>query len=212
MKEAERKELVDHLRKRGIKDELVLGAIMKVERHLFVPDVMVHHAYNDNALPIGKGQTISQPYTVAYMTEALQISEGDKILEIGTGSGYQAAILVAMGCKVYTIERDVDLYNRTQKLFDKLSIRVALKCGDGTIGWEEFAPFNKIIVTAGGPDIPKKLLKQLAVGGRMVIPVGDRATQSLKIIDKIDEESFSINERPNFAFVPLIGKEGWNNK
>jgi protein-L-isoaspartate(D-aspartate) O-methyltransferase len=212
MKESEREELVSHLRNREIKDERVLSAIMNVERHRFVPDVMVHAAYNDNALPIGKGQTISQPYTVAYMTEALQLNEGDKVLEIGTGSGYQAAILYQMGCKVYTIERDIDLYHTTQKLFDELRIRVASKCGDGTIGWEEFAPFDKIIVTAGGPDIPKKLLKQLGVNGRMVIPVGDRKTQTLKIIDKTSDEEYSITERPNFAFVPLIGKEGWNNK
>lgn len=212
MKEAERKELIDHLRNRGIKNETVLSAMMKVERHLFVPDVMVHLSYNDNALPIGKGQTISQPYTVAYMTEALQIKEEDKVLEIGTGSGYQAAILYAIGCKVYTIERDIDLYHRTQKLFDELRIRVASRCGDGTIGWEEFAPYDKIIVTAGGPEIPKKLLKQLGIGGRMVIPVGDRATQTLKIIDKTDTEDYEITERPNFAFVPLIGKDGWNNK
>lgn len=211
MKEAERKELIDHLRKRGISDENVLKAMMKVERHLFVPDVILHLAYNDNALPIGKGQTISQPYTVAYMTEALKINEGDKLLEIGTGSGYQAAILHSMGCKVYTIERDIDLYHRTQKLFEKLSLRIAARCGDGTIGWEEFAPYDKVIVTAGAPELPKKLLKQMSIGGRMVIPVGDRSTQTLKIIDKVDVEDYNITEKPNFAFVPLIGKEGWNN-
>ncbi len=211
MKEGERKELVDHLEKRGIKDSNVLSAIMKVERHLFVPPPMVHLAYNDNALPIGKGQTISQPYTVAYMTEALQIQKGDKVLEIGTGSGYQAAILYAMGCKVYTIERDIDLYNKTIKLIEKLGLRIAARFGDGTIGWEEFAPFDKIIVTAGAPEVPQKLLKQLKVGGRLVIPVGDRKIQSLRIIDKLDDEDHRITERPNFAFVPLIGKEGWNN-
>ena len=186
MKEAERKELIDHLRDRGIEDENVLSAMMKVERHKFVPDVMVHLAYNDNALPIGKGQTISQPYTVAYMTEALKIKEGNKVLEIGTGSGYQATVLFEMGSKVYTIERDIDLYHRTQKLFDELRIRVASRCGDGTIGWEEYAPYDKIIVTAGGPEIPKKLLKQLAIGGRMVIPVGDRSSQTLKITCTLD--------------------------
>ncbi|MDZ7765513.1 MAG: rRNA adenine N-6-methyltransferase family protein [Melioribacteraceae bacterium] len=120
MKEAERKELIDHIRKRGIKDEKVLSAMMKVERHLFVQDAMVHLAYNDNALPIGRGQTISQPYTVAYMTQELKVNPGDKVLEIGTGSGYQAAILYEMGAKVYTIERDDVIYNRTMKLFDRI--------------------------------------------------------------------------------------------
>lgn len=211
MKEAERKELIDHLRNRGIKDENVLSAMMKVERHLFVQEAMIHLAYNDNALPIGKGQTISQPYTVAYMTEALQINEGDKVLEIGTGSGYQASILYKMGCKVYTIERDIDLYHKTLNLFEKLGYRIAARAGDGTIGWDEFAPYDKIIVTAGAPEMPKKLLKQLTVGGRMVIPVGDRSSQSLKIIDKVAEEDYNISERPNFTFVPLIGREGWNN-
>lgn len=211
MKEAERKELIDHLRKRGIKDENVLSAMMKVERHLFVQEAMIHLAYNDNALPIGKGQTISQPYTVAYMTEALQIEEGDKVLEIGTGSGYQASILYKMGCKVYTIERDIDLYHKTLKLFENLEYRIAARAGDGTIGWEEYAPYDKIIVTAGAPEMPKKLLKQLKIGGRMVIPVGDRSSQTLKIIDKVDIEDYNITERPHFAFVPLIGREGWNN-
>lgn len=211
MKEAERKELIDHLRKRGIKDEKVLSAMMKVERHLFVQDAMVHLAYNDNALPIGRGQTISQPYTVAYMTQELKVNSGDKVLEIGTGSGYQAAILYEMGAKVYTIERDDVIYNRTMKLFDQLRIRVAARCGDGTIGWEEYSPFDKILVTAGAPEIPSKLLKQLAVGGKMVIPVGDRTTQSLKVLDKEGDEEIKITERPHFAFVPLIGKEGWKN-
>lgn len=211
MKEAERKELIDHLRKRGIKDENVLSAMMKVERHLFVQDAMVHLAYNDNALPIGRGQTISQPFTVAYMTQELNVKEGDKVLEIGTGSGYQAAILFEMGAKVYTIERDNVIYNRTMKLFDDLRYRVAARCGDGTIGWEEYAPFNKIIVTAGAPEIPKKLLKQLAIDGRIVIPVGDKNSQTLKILDKLDEDEFKVTEKPRFAFVPLIGKEGWKN-
>ncbi len=211
MKEAERKELIDHIRKRGITDENVLKVMMKVERHLFVQDAMVHLAYNDNALPIGRGQTISQPFTVAYMTQELNVNPGNKVLEIGTGSGYQAAILYEMGAKVYTIERDNVIYNRTMKLFEELRIRVAAKCGDGTIGWEEYSPFDRILVTAGAPEIPPKLLKQLAVGGRMVIPVGDRHSQTLKILDKQDEDDYKVTERPHFAFVPLIGKEGWKN-
>jgi len=209
MYEIERKELVDGIRKKGVTDENVLRALMDVERHKFVPEVMKHHSYQDNALPIGHGQTISQPYTVAYMTEALQVNEGDKVLEIGTGSGYQAAVLYKMGAKVYTIERNNEIYNRTLKLFDELGIRVAARCSDRTIGWEEFAPYDRIIVTAGSPTIPKKLLRQLKVNGRMVIPVGDKKSQTMKIVTKTDEEDYEIEERPHFAFVPLIGKEGW---
>ncbi|MAT56854.1 MAG: protein-L-isoaspartate(D-aspartate) O-methyltransferase [Melioribacteraceae bacterium] len=211
MYETERKELIDSLRKKGITNELVLNAMLNVERHLFVPDVVKHHAYADTALPIGHGQTISQPYTVAVMTQALNPQKNDKILEIGTGSGYQAAVLSQMGVKVYTIERNNEIYNTALKLFDVLKLRIASRCSDGTIGWDEFAPYNGIIVTAGGPSIPKKLLKQLAVEGKLVIPVGDRKNQTLNIITKIDEETFKIKEVPNFAFVPLIGREGWKN-
>lgn len=212
MYEIERQELVETIAGKGISDQKVLQAIGKVERHKFVQDVMKHHAYKDSALPIGHGQTISQPYTVAYMTEALQVEKGDKVLEIGTGSGYQAAVLYEMGAKVYTIERNNEIYNRTLKLFDKLGIRVAARCSDGTIGWEEFAPYDKIIVTAGAPSIPNRLLKQLKIGGRMVVPVGDKKTQVMKIVIKTGENDYEVIERPNFAFVPLIGKEGWTEK
>ncbi|MDH7603633.1 MAG: protein-L-isoaspartate(D-aspartate) O-methyltransferase [Melioribacter sp.] len=212
MFEAERTELVNNLRKKGITDERVLEAMQKVERHRFVPEAVQHHAYKDIALPIGYGQTISQPYTVAIMTQALKVQPGDKILEIGTGSGYQAAILYEMGAKVFTIERNYELYNRALKIFDELNLKIAARCSDGTIGWDEFSPYNGIIVTAGSPSIPKALKKQLAVGGRLVIPVGDRQTQVLKILTKISDEEFSVNEIPYFAFVPLVGKEGWNAK
>ncbi len=213
MFEAEREALVDKLSERGINDIFVLKAIGDVERHKFVPEAMKHHAYKDAALPIGYSQTISQPYTVAYMTEALKLKKKDsKILEIGTGSGYQAAILEKMGMKVYSIERQFDIYLRTQKLFDKLGIRVHTKYGDGTIGWEEYAPYEGIIVTAGSPTIPISLKKQLAVGGRLVIPVGTRNSQTLKIITKIEEDNFDEVEVPEFSFVPLIGREGWNQK
>ncbi|MCX7798611.1 MAG: protein-L-isoaspartate(D-aspartate) O-methyltransferase [Melioribacter sp.] len=212
MFEQERLELVNNLRKKGITDERVLEAMLKVERHRFVPEIVQHHAYKDIALPIGYGQTISQPYTVAIMTQSLKVQPGDKVLEIGTGSGYQAAILYELGAKVFTIERNMELYNKALKLFDELNLKIAARCGDGTIGWEEFSPYDGIIVTAGSPSIPRPLKKQLAIGGRLVIPVGDRKTQVLKILTKISEDEFKVDEIPYFAFVPLVGKEGWNGK
>lgn len=212
MLEHERNDLVEIIKKKGISDPNVIDAIGKVERHLFVPPAIQHLAYEDNALPIGFGQTISQPFTVAFMTQALKLQKGEKILEIGTGSGYQAAVLFEMGMRVYSIERNMEIYNRTLKLFDKLGIRVAARCSDGTLGWKEYAPYDAIIVTAGGPSIPEYLKKQLAIGGRMVIPVGDKKSQTMKILKKLDEDKFDIKESPYFAFVPLIGKEGWKNE
>ncbi|MCW9064688.1 MAG: protein-L-isoaspartate(D-aspartate) O-methyltransferase [Ignavibacteriaceae bacterium] len=209
MYKLQRSELVENLRLKGISDELLLQAISKVEREKFVSPVMKPNAYKDIALPIGYGQTISQPYTIAIMTEALQIKKGDKVLEIGTGSGYQAAILFAMGTKVYSIERNVDIYNEVLKRFEKLGIRVHCKCGDGTLGWDAYAPFNKIIVTAGSPVIPETLKKQLAVEGKMIIPVGNMSSQTLKVLTKKAQDEFEIEEIPLFAFVPLIGREGW---
>ena len=212
MYETERKELVEILKSRGITNQRVLDAFINVERHLFVPDIMKQHAYKDVALPIGSGQTISQPYTVAYMTQSLDPKHKQKILEIGTGSGYQAAIIYEMGARVFTIERHYGLYNSALKIFDKLNLKIAARCSDGTIGWEEFSPFDGIIVTAGGPTVPINLKKQLAVGGRLVIPVGDKHIQTLKIITKISNDEFDTHEAPYFAFVPLIGKEGWKEK
>ena len=209
MFENEREELIQVLKTRGIKNENVIASFRKVERHLFVPEIMRFNAYKDVALPIGQGQTISQPYTVAYMTEALNPQPGQKVLEIGTGSGFQAAILSELGVRVFTIERQFDLYNQTLKLFDKLGYKIAARCSDGTIGWAEFAPYDGIIVTAGGPTIPENLKKQLAVGGKMIIPVGDKTTQTMKILTKVSEDKFETREAPYFAFVPLIGKEGW---
>ncbi|MCE1190331.1 MAG: protein-L-isoaspartate(D-aspartate) O-methyltransferase [Ignavibacteria bacterium] len=212
MFESERENLVHTLMKKGIKAPQVLDAFYKVERHLFVPESMKFFAYKDNALPIGKGQTISQPYTVAYMTEKLDLQKGDRVLEIGTGSGFQAAILYAMGMKVYTIERQYDIFLQTQKLFERLQVRVMAIYGDGTIGWTEFAPYQGIIVTAGSPKVPDSLLRQLAVGGKMVIPVGTKSSQELHIITRLDEEHFELKKEPNFLFVPLIGREGWDNE
>ena len=209
MYKLQRYELVENLKQKGISDELLLYAISKVEREKFVQIVMRPNAYKDIALPIGYNQTISQPFTIAIMTEALQIKKGDKVLEIGTGSGYQAAILFEMGAKVYSIERHIDIYNEVLKRFDKLGIRVHCKCGDGTLGWDQYAPFDKIIVTAGSPSVPETLKKQLAINGRMVIPVGNMNSQTLKVLNKISENEFEIEDIPQFAFVPLIGREGW---
>lgn len=209
MSRSERKALVDLLSDKGIHDIFVLKAIGEVEREKFISDTMKIHAYRDIALPIGHSQTISQPYTVAYMTQELKVKKDSKILEIGTGSGYQAAILYKMGADVYTIERNLKLYHPTLKLFDELGIRVRAKYGDGTLGWAEYAPFDGIIVTAGSPTVPEKLKEQLAIGGRMVIPVGNRSSQKLYVLTKESENNFTTNIIPEFSFVPLIGKEGW---
>ena len=209
MYKLQRYELVESLKQKGITDEYLLYALSKVEREKFVQAVMKPNAYKDIALPIGYGQTISQPFTIAVMTEALQIKKGDKVLEIGTGSGYQAAILYEMGAKVYSIERNIDIYNEVLKRFEKLGIRVHCKCGDGTLGWEQYAPYDKIIVTAGSPSIPESLKKQLSVKGRMVIPVGNMSSQTLRVLTKTAENEFEIEDIPQFAFVPLIGREGW---
>ena len=200
--------MVALLEQRGIMDVRLLRAMGTVERHMFVPEPFTNRSYEDSALPIGKGQTISQPYTVAFMTQALGVKEGDKILEVGTGSGYQAVILAEMGARVFTIERNLDLLASARKLFDKLGYSVASKGGDGTVGWNEFAPFDGIIVTAGAPDIPQPLLKQLAEGGKLVIPVGDLTIQTLIVCTRHDER-FDRREVEGFKFVPLIGKMGW---
>ena len=209
MYKQQRFELIESLRLKGIKDELFLQAVLNVEREKFIPSGVRQHAYKDIALPIGYGQTISQPYTIAVMTEALQIKKGDKVLEIGTGSGYQAALLYEMGAKVYSIERHIDIYNEVLKRFEKLSIRVHCRCSDGSMGWESYAPFDKIIVTAGAPNVPEALKKQLTIDGKMVIPVGSMSSQTLKILTKTATDEFEIEEIPSFVFVPLIGKEGW---
>lgn len=208
--EDERKAMVELLRRRGIKDENVLRAMEKVPRHLFVPEAFIHYAYEDSALPIGCSQTISQPYTVAVMTEALEVKPGDKILEVGTGSGYQAAILAEMGARVFTIERFEELLKTALETLSKLGYSVIGTVGDGSIGWNEFAPYDGIIVTAAAPQIPKSLIKQLKINGRLIIPVGDLEIQDLCIVKKIGEDDLDIKKKCGFKFVPLVGKEGWS--
>jgi protein-L-isoaspartate(D-aspartate) O-methyltransferase len=182
----------------------------KVERHLFVDPALQNQAYSDNALPIGYGQTISQPYIVGVMTQSLGLKGGEKVLEIGTGSGYQAAILSEICGWVFTIERNNKLAQKTRKKLDELGYgKIALKVGDGTLGWLEFAPYDGIVVTAGAPVIPNKLLEQLKVGGRLIIPVGDKEAQKLKVLIK-QKEGIEENEVCECAFVPLIGKQGWS--
>lgn len=210
--EIQRQHLVDELRDKGIQDERVLDAINHVPRERFLDPVLSHRAYEDNALPIAEGQTISQPYTVAYQSEKLQLGRGEKVLEIGTGCGYQTAVLVEMGCRVYTIERHAKLLEIARKNLDLLgySDRVVSRAGDGTRGWPDFAPFDAIIVTAGAPDVPETLTKQMqSDGGRMIIPIGPLEVQTMYLIKK-NKGELSGEELKDFAFVPLIGKEGWS--
>jgi len=204
-------EMIRVIRSRGITDERVLSALRSVERHRFVPEPFTNRAYEDTALPIGHGQTISQPYTVAFMTQALALKEGDKVLEIGTGSGYQAAVLAAMGMRVFTIERNLALLAGARKLFDRLKLRIAARGGDGTVGWTEHAPYAGILVTAAAPTVPQPLLQQLVDGGKLVIPVGDMDVQSVVVCTR-HGESFERVEEYGFKFVPLIGKMGWKQE
>lgn len=197
---------------RGVTDSKVLAALRNVPRHLFVSEALRDQAYGDFPLPIGEQQTISQPYIVAEMTQALQPGEEDRILEIGTGSGYQAAILAEIVFRVYTIERIYALFVQTRKLFDKLKYHnVVTKYSDGTLGWEEESPFDGIIVTAGAPEIPKHLVSQLAVGGRMVIPIGNQYSQELIKLYK-DERGIHKTNLGGCRFVKLVGECGWREK
>jgi protein-L-isoaspartate(D-aspartate) O-methyltransferase len=205
-----RNKLVKILQNKGITGERVLDAIAKVPRHVFFDNALLEHAYQDKAFPIGEGQTISQPYTVAFQSEKLEIKPGDKVLEIGTGSGYQACILLELGAKVYTIEYNQKLYERTKAFLPKLGYKPYFFLGDGSKGLPAKAPFDKILVTAGAPVIPTALTDQLNEKGILVIPVGNRDKQTMIKIQKKDGKLVK-EEFENFAFVPLLGKEGWKN-
>ncbi|MBW2574956.1 MAG: protein-L-isoaspartate(D-aspartate) O-methyltransferase [Deltaproteobacteria bacterium] len=208
--ERQREEMVRRqIEARGVTDSKVLAAMCKVPRHLFVSEALRDQAYGDFPLPIGEQQTISQPYIVAEMTQALQPGKEDRILEIGTGSGYQAAILAEIVFRVYTIEKINSLFLNSRKLFDKLHYyNIVTKYSDGTSGWSDESPFDGIIVTAGSPEIPKPLVSQLAVGGRMVIPVGDRYSQELIKLYK-DEHGIHKTNLGGCRFVKLVGEYGW---
>ena len=211
----QRERLVDVLREKGITDERVLAAIAAVPRHRFVEPALRNRAYEDEALPIGLNQTISQPFTVAYQTMWLQPQKDDRILEVGTGSGYQAAVLCEMGARVFSVERHKPLLDRTLGILEALGYRVVARHGDGTQGWPSFAPYDGIVVTAGAADVPRPLLEQLRVegegsrpGGRLIIPVGDLEGQTMNRITRVGPNEYEREESHVFRFVPLVGRGG----
>ena len=204
--------LIKILASKGITDDRVLDAFRTVPRHLFVDGAMYAQAYDDNALPIGCGQTISQPYIVALMTQLLHLGKNDKILEIGTGSGFQAAILAQFSRRVYTIERQRHLADIARKRLREMGYEnIAFKQGDGSAGWVQHAPFDRIMVTAGAPVVPEVLIEQLATGGRMIVPVGDRFHQELIVYEK-NERGIKNHTEGGVIFVPLIGQHGWREE
>ena len=209
---SQREDMVDkQIEARGITDPLVLAAMRTVPRHLFVSEALMDQAYGDFPLPIGEQQTISQPFIVAEMTQALSLGKDDRVLEIGTGSGYQAAVLAEITYRVYTIERIYALYVKTRRLFDRLRYHnIVTKYSDGTSGWADEGPFDAIIVTAGAPRIPQVLVDQLSVGGRMVLPVGSRHSQELVKLCR-DENTIHQTHLGGCRFVKLVGEHGWSS-
>ena len=199
--------LVDELIEKGISDQSVLSMINEIPRHLFMDNAFVQFAYKDKAFPIGSGQTISQPYTVAFQTELLQLNPYEKVLEVGTGSGYQAAVLIGMEANVYTIERQKELFTKTKDFLPKLGFNCNFYYGDGYKGLDKFAPFDKIIITCGAPNIPQGLIKQLKIGGRMVAPIGNGDVQVMHLIEKLSETEIRTTTHGEFSFVPML-----NNK
>jgi protein-L-isoaspartate(D-aspartate) O-methyltransferase len=199
-----RKKLVEGLRQKGITDEEVLRAIRTVPRHLFMDPAFLHHAYVDKAFPIAAGQTISQPYTVAVMTSLLKVRKRDKILEIGTGSGYQAAILAEMGARVYTIERCRELYLKAQQTIAGMGYNIHFFYGDGYEGKKEYGTYDGIIITAAAPEIPGKLLEQLKTGGRLVVPLGSGDVQIMTVAERTGQDSYDYSSHGTFVFVPLL--------
>jgi protein-L-isoaspartate(D-aspartate) O-methyltransferase len=199
-----RKKLVEELRKKGVCDEDVLRAIGVVPRHLFMDPAFFIHAYVDKAFPISSGQTISQPFTVAMQSSLLKVKKRDKILEIGTGSGYQAAVLVEMGAKVYTIERYRDLFISAQRTLAELKYSADFFYGDGYEGKPQYGPYDGIVVTAAAPEVPDKLLEQLKIGGRLVIPIGSGSAQIMTVVERVGSDSFDSSQHGGFSFVPML--------
>jgi protein-L-isoaspartate(D-aspartate) O-methyltransferase len=208
--EKKRKEMIHRLRGLGIRDQAVLAAMGKVPRHQFVPEAFAFQAYDEKALPIGFEQTISHPFTVARMSEELEVRQGHKILEIGTGSGYQCAVLCMMGAQVFTIEVIRDLAEQAREQLQNLQLNFALFVGNGAYGWEKYAPYDAIIVTAGAPVVPKRLLEQLKIGGRLLIPVGDKNKQRMELYT-VTETEIQRQDLGEFQFVPLTGKREKDN-
>lgn len=202
-----RRKLAEEVKGKGISDERIIQAIEKIPRHFFLDSSFVEFAYQDKPFPIGSGQTISQPYTVAFQTELLNILKGDKVLEIGTGSGYQACVLLELGAKVFSIERHHSLYVKTKNLLPKMGYNPRLFYGDGYKGLPAYAPFDKILITAAAPQIPAGLLQQLKTGGMMVIPVGAGGTQTMFRIIKRDENKYGQEDFGLFRFVPMLGSK-----
>ncbi len=205
-----RRKLIKILIDKGIQDDLVLDAINRVPRHIFLDNAFLEHAYQDKAFPIGDGQTISQPYTVASQTSLLKLSPGMKVLEIGTGSGYQCSVLLEMGANVFTIEYHKTLSDKAKKMLQALGYKAQFFCGDGSEGLARFGPYDRILATAGAPHVPQKLLEQLKIGGILVIPVGDQKNQKMLRLTKVSAKEITQEECGDFRFVPLVGKDGWN--
>ena len=199
-----RKQLVDILSKKGINNPKILEGINSIPRHLFIDNAFVNFAYKDQAFPIGSGQTISQPYTVAFQTELLDPHPYEKILEVGTGSGYQTSLLLYLKSDVYSIERQKELYLKTKSFLPKLGYKCHLIYGDGYKGLPKFAPFDKIIVTCGAPSIPLNLIKQIKIGGKMVVPIGDSSKQVMHLIERISENEIKTTKHGDFLFVPML--------
>ena len=200
-----RRKLAEEVKAKGIADERIIQAIEKIPRHFFLDSSFVEFAYQDKPFPIGSGQTISQPYTVAYQTELLKVSKGEKILEIGTGSGYQACVLLELGAKVFSIERHHSLYLKARNLLPKMGYNPRLFYGDGYKGLPAYAPFDKILITAAAPQVPPDLLKQLKIGGMIVVPVGAGATQTMLRLTRLDEDQYEQEDFGFFRFVPMLG-------
>ena len=203
-----RRQLVKEITRKGITDEKVIAAIGKIPRHFFFDPIFVNHAYEDKAFPIASGQTISQPFTVAFQSEKLKVKQGQKVLEIGTGSGYQACVLIELGAEVYTIEYQKQLYQKAIRFLPTIGYQPHMYHGDGSKGLPRFAPYDRIIVTAGAPSVPEDLIVQLKVGGLLVIPVGNEKLQSMLVIEKVAENKVRKKEYDHFSFVPLLGEKG----